>query len=103
MSGTFGYELNPRNLTEQEKEEIRQQIKDFHKDYWVIQKGTYYRLTDERKESWYTAWEIVSEDQTQAIVNLVVTDIHANPEFPYVKVRGLKKQSLYRLEDWTVF
>ena len=99
MSGTFGYELNPRNLTEQEKEEIRQQIKDFHKDYWVIQKGTYYRLTDERKESWYTAWEIVSEDQTQAIVNLVVTDIHANPEFPYVKVRGLKKQSLYRLEE----
>lgn len=99
MSGTFGYELNPQNLMEQEKEEIRQQIRDFHKDYWVIQKGTYYRLTDERQETWYTAWEIVSEDQTKAIVNLVVTDVHANPEFPYVKLRGLKKQSLYRLEE----
>lgn len=99
MSGTFGYELNLHLLSKEEKEEIRQQIQRFHKDYWLIQKGIYHRLTDEFQERWYTAWEIVSEEKDKALVNLVVTDVQANPEFPYVKLKGLKKEGIYRLEE----
>ena len=50
MSGTFGYELDLNKLSEDEKEEIKEQIEEFHKYYWLIQKGTYYRLTDETQE-----------------------------------------------------
>ena len=31
MAGTFGYELDPKKLSEQEKEEVRQQIQDYKK------------------------------------------------------------------------
>lgn len=98
MSGTFGYELDLNRLSPEEKEEIRAQIKDFHKYYWLIQKGTYYRLTDEKQEMYYNAWEFVSEKQDEVLLNIVITDVQANPEFPYVKLCGLKSDSIYRLE-----
>ena len=98
MSGTFGYELDLGKLSQTEKEEVKQQIKDFHKYYWLIQKGTYYRLTDESQEAYYSAWEYVSEAKDEVLLNLVVTDVHANPEFPFVKLCGLKPDAWYMLE-----
>ena len=102
MSGTFGYELDLGKLSEVEKEEIRQQIKDFHKYYWLIQKGTYYRLTDETQEQYYHAWEFVSEAKDEVLLNIVLTDVHANPEFPYVKLCGLKPDAWYVQEGTEV-
>lgn len=98
MSGTFGYELDLNTLSDEEKEEIKEQIQTFNKYYWLIQKGTYYRLTNEEDEKYFTSWEFVSKDQKEALVNMVVTDVHANPEFPFVKLKGLKEDAWYRLE-----
>lgn len=98
MSGTFGYELDLSKLTEGEKEEIKEQIQLFHKYYWLIQKGTYYRLSNEEDEKYFTSWEFVSKDQREVLVNIVITDVRANPEFPYVKLKGLKKEAWYILE-----
>ena len=44
MSGTFGYELNPEKLSEQEKEEIRAQIARRAEVAELIHSGKYYRL-----------------------------------------------------------
>jgi len=99
MSGTFGYELDPSKLSAEEKETIQKQIKDFDKYYWLIQKGDYYRLTDEKTEQKYTVWSFVSEDKSEALLNIVVTDVQANTYFPYVKVRGLDPNSLYRNDE----
>lgn len=98
MSGTFGYELDLSATTENEKEEIRQQIKDFHKYYWLIQKGEYFRLTDEQTQDYFTSWEFAAEDKSQALVNIVITNVHANPEFPFVRLKGLDEASTYILE-----
>ena len=98
MSGTFGYELDLNKLSLEEKDVIKKQIKDFHKYYWLIQKGDYYRLTEGREEEYYVAWQFVSPDQSEALLNLVVTDVHANPEFPYVRLQGLDPRSVYELE-----
>ena len=98
MSGTFGYELDPGKLDEKEKQEIRKQISDFHKYYWLIQKGTYYRLGDRKFEKRYSCWEYVSEDQTEILLNLVDTKVEANSEFPFVKLKGLNENLIYRLE-----
>ena len=98
MSGTFGYELDPTKLDEKEKQEIRKQISDFHKYYWLIQNGTYYRLGDRQFEKRYSCWEYVSEDQTEILLNLVDTEVEANSEFPFVKLKGLNENLNYRLE-----
>lgn len=95
MSGTFGYELDLEKLSDDEKEEIKAQIEDFKKYYWLIQEGIYYRLSDEQMEKYYTSWEFVSENQQEVLVNLVVSHVQANGLFPFVKLRGLDPQGLY--------
>ena len=52
MAGTFGYELNPALLSDEEKEEIREQIKTFKKYEMLINEGTYWRLTSPLRMRW---------------------------------------------------
>ena len=46
MSGTFGYELDLGKLSDEECQQVRQQIETFKKLYDVVQNGRYYRLSD---------------------------------------------------------
>ena len=99
MAGTFGYELDPRLLSSQEKAMIRDQIKTFNKYYDLIQKGRYLRLSDEQDEQYYTSWGFVSEDRSEALVSLVVTDVRANPEVMYVRLRRLDPDAMYEVDN----
>ena len=97
-AGTFGYELDPALLSEEEKQEIREQIREFHKYYWLIQDGEYYRLGSESFNKRYNCWEFVSKDRSEALVNLVAVNIEANALFPYVNLKGLEEDAVYQLE-----
>ena len=99
MAGTFGYELDPRLLSEQEKAMIRDQIKTFNRYYDLIQKGRYLRLSDEQDEQYYTSWGFVSGDRSEVLVSLVVTDVRANPEVMYVRLRGLDPDAMYEVDN----
>lgn len=98
MSGTFGYELDITKMSEEDKEIVKEQIAAFKKYYDVIQNGDYYRLTDDGRKSAFVAWQFVSEDQKESLVNVVVLKTKANPMFHTVYVRGLKPDSLYEVE-----
>lgn len=98
MSGTFGYELDLTKLDEAEKNKMREQIKDYHKYYWLINRGDYYRLTNPQKDDYYTAWEFVSEDKTEALLNVVVTHMEANPRIPCIRLHGLEEQGVYQID-----
>ena len=95
MAGTFGYELNLNELSEEEKEEIRQQIAEYKKYAELIQRGLYYRLTNPQTDN-QGAWEFVSEDQREALVQVVGIKKHANMTVDYIKVKGLKENTMYR-------
>ncbi len=98
MAGTFGYELDLELLTEAEKEEIRQQIKDY-KMYWeLINQGTYYRLHDPETDREAAAWCFVSKDQTEMLLNVVSLDAHGNAPLTYIRCRGLLPDGVYRCE-----
>ncbi|MCR5102423.1 MAG: alpha-galactosidase [Butyrivibrio sp.] len=99
MSGTFGYELDPRKLSIEEKEIIKKQITDFNKYYKLIQKGRYYRLTNEFEEKNYVCWQFVSEDKSECLVNIVLTNVHANAEIITVKLKGLNKNGCYIIDN----
>lgn len=66
MSGSFGYELDPAALTEDEKTEISMQIKRFKKYRGLIHDGKYYRLTNPLDDN-FALWEFVSEDKTEIL------------------------------------
>lgn len=95
MAGTFGYELNLNELDEDEKSEIRRQIGEYKKYAALIQGGLYYRLTNPQTAG-TGAWEFVSEDGREALVQAVVIKQHANMIVDYVRVRGLKENTMYR-------
>jgi len=64
-----------------------------------IQKGKYLRLSDETDEEYYTSWGFVSEDKSEALLNLVVTDVRANPEVMYVRLHGLDPEAEYEVDN----
>ena len=99
MAGTFGYELDPRTLSADEKAMIRRQIDFFNRYYDLIQRGMYLRLSDELDEEYYTSWGFVSEDKSEALLNLVVTDVRANPEVIYVLMRNLDPEAMYEVDN----
>ncbi len=98
MSGTFGYELDPRIISEDEKTMMKKQIDTFNRYYELIQKGKYLRLTDDNDEEYYTAWGFVSEDRAEALLNIVVTDVRANPEIPIVRMKELDPDVVYEID-----
>ena len=98
MSGTFGYELDITEMSEEDKNIVREQVEEFKKYYDLIQQGDYYRLSDDGTKSNYVAWQFVSEDQKESLVNVVVLRTKANPPFQFVYLRGLKPEALYHVE-----
>ena len=97
MHGTFGYELDPAKLTEEEKQQVRDQIRYFIEHYDVIQNGRYYRLTEIRKKD-YEAWEMVSQAKDEALLSVVVPDIQPNTRLIHIKLKGLDPDAQYTME-----
>ncbi|MEH7010869.1 alpha-galactosidase [Neobacillus niacini] len=65
--GTFGYELNPLMLTEEEREEIKGQVAFYKQHRSLIRNGHFYRLLSPFEGN-ETAWMIVSPNQSEALV-----------------------------------
>lgn len=95
MSGTFGYELDFNQLTDEEKEEVRQQIRRFQTYYDLIQNGDYYRLTAPEENGYFVAWQFAAQDRSEALVNLVVTHSKANPNTIHFRLKGLDPDARY--------
>ena len=98
MSGTFGYELDPKKLSEAEKEEIRCQVEEYHRFAELINHGLYYRLSNPCEDA-IAAWEMFAEDASEALIFVVCLEIHGNMTVNYVRLRGLKKDCFYRDEE----
>ena len=96
MSGTFGYELDPADLSRDEKEEIKEQIRVFREHCDLIHNGLYYRLT-KAGEGPYEAWEFAAADRSEALLNLVVTDPQPNQTLINIKLKGLDPDGIYEL------
>ncbi len=95
MSGTFGYELDVNKMSGEEKEIVRAQIREFKKYYDLIQSGDYYRLTNPDTETAWHGWEFAAEDGSEALLCIVALQIHPNGPGRWMRLKGLKKDSLY--------
>ena len=81
MSGAFGYEMDLSRCTQEEREGIRRQVETYKARYELLHGGDYYRLSSPFQENSYTAWEQVSPDRREALVNVVLGCTHAAPPF----------------------
>lgn len=95
MAGTFGYELDPAKMTEEERQEVKEQILEYKKYAPLVQNGLYYRLTDPFRDE-VGAWEFVSEDLREVLFNAVMLEIHGNMTVNYVRMKGLQAGTCYQ-------
>lgn len=98
MCGTFGYELDPRKLTDEEKETVRCQIRDYRKYNQLIRHGDLYRLIAPTDDFFRCAWQFVSQDKNETLVTSVIMR-RPETEFFILRVRGLDPEKLYTDTD----
>ena len=98
LLGTFGYELDITKLSAEEKELVKKQTADYHKYNELIREGDYYRLASIAENGRYDSWMIVEKTKKKALVFYVQGMAAANGKSRFVKLKGLKAQSRYRID-----
>lgn len=96
--GTFGYELDPRKLSDGEKAVIKEQIKYYHESYDLYRNGELFRLVSPFDNPYRAAWEIVSEDKTKAVVTIVMMRQECHAHY-ILKLKGLDKNAHYKIRE----
>ena len=97
MAGTFGYEMDIRNMDPEEKAQIPGQVAQFRKIHPVNREGDYYRIASFRENHTYDCWMVVKKDRSLAYMTYV--QVLAQPNRPGVRVRmqGLDPDAMYEV------
>ena len=93
--GTFGYELDLNCLTEEEIQEVKEQIAFMKKYRSILQFGMFYRLKSPFEGN-EMAWMAVSSDRKTAIVGWYRVLNVVNDRFTRLRLAGLDPDLCYR-------
>lgn len=95
LTGSFGYELDPTALSEEERAKVSETAA-FYKEYGqVLLEGRYHRLRNPFEEN-CSAWCTVSQDKSVCIVGYVLTKVRMYKNNERIKLRGLDPDATYR-------
>lgn len=97
MAGSFGYELDLNLLSDGEKQEVAEQIRQFKTYGPLIHNGKYYRLTNPMAED-AALWEFAAQDGSEVLVQGMLFHAEANVLRCTVQLRGLDAEKRYRLD-----
>ncbi|CAN8076271.1 unnamed protein product [Agarophyton chilense] len=98
MSGTFGYELDPRSFSAEEVSEVRGYIDLQKRIAPLVYEGDMYRLWSPFKSD-SAAWMFVSRDQRRAVVMAINVRRIVGRLLPRLKLRGLLADAQYQVEE----
>ncbi len=96
MSGNFGYELDLTAFTEEEKDEVRIQIKQYKDLRTFIQSGDMYRLQSPFEGN-TTAWQFISEDGKDIFAAYFRILCEVNGGISRMKFTALEADAVYEL------
>lgn len=99
--GATGYELDLSKLSDEEKAETKEQVRDYRKISELVLKGDLYRLSNPFKENYFCEM-LVSKDKTKAYV--AGERFHGDPCDcnRFVRLYGLDENKIYRIEELNV-
>ena len=98
MAGTFGYELDPKCMSDEDKSKVKGQVENYHRFYNVIHFGDLYRIIAPTDDEYKCAWENVSKDKSEALLTVVIKNKPPH-DFLIVRMKGLDPDKLYRDDD----
>ncbi len=99
--GVFGYELDPRRLSGEERAAIRDQVAFYRDHREVLQFGRFHRLRSPFEgDRNGAAWMSVAPDRSRAVVGWYRILNRADPGPERLRLRGLDPARRYRVTAW---
>ena len=99
MSGRLGMEIQPKNMTDEEKTLCRQAIKEYKEIRPVVQFGDIYRLVSPFDKRGIASLMYVSEQKDRAVFYWWKTEQFQNEHLPRVKMAGLDPTRTYKVRE----
>ncbi|MBR2283707.1 MAG: alpha-galactosidase [Ruminococcus sp.] len=99
LAGTFGYELDPTRLSDEERAAIPEQIEDFRRFNHLVRNGDYYRIGNIFSDNTWDCYEFAAADRSEAIA--VYFQVLARPNYASrrVRLKGLDQAAYYYEES----
>lgn len=94
MCGSFGFELNPVDLSEEESTAIPSILDDAARVNPIVISGSFYRLAIPDDSNW-PAVQFVSADESQAVVFAFQQRAVVKPAAPPLRMQGLDPSARY--------
>ncbi|MBQ6688681.1 MAG: alpha-galactosidase [Bacteroidales bacterium] len=99
MSGRLGMEIQPRNMTEDERELCRRAISEYKEIRPVVQFGDIYRLVSPYDGHNMASMMYVSEEKSEAVFYWWKLETFYDDHLPRVKMAGLDPERHYRIRE----
>ncbi len=99
MSGRLGMEIQPKNMTDEEKAQTRKAIADYKSVRPVVQHGDLYRLLSPYDGKGAASLMYVAPDKNEAVYYWWKTEQFVNQQLPRVTMAGLDPDKLYTVTE----
>ena len=96
MAGSFGYELDLNQLSEEEKTVVAKQVTHYKEYQSLIYNGDYYRLANPFEDG-MSAWSWISEDKKSILVQGVLFRAKPNVLRKTLRLMGLEAKKNYKI------
>ena len=95
LTGSFGYELDPTAISEEERQAIRESAALFKELGGVLAEGDYHRLISPYDKD-CAAWSVVSSDKRVCVAGFVLTHVRMYGPNQRLPLRGLEPDANYK-------
>ena len=99
MSGRLGMEIQPKNMTDEEKTLCRKAIADYKTIRPIVQLGNIYRLQSPYDKKGVASLMYVDDAKDKAAFYWWKTETFVNQHLPRVKMAGLDASKYYRIHE----
>jgi alpha-galactosidase len=102
MSGRLGMEIQPKNMTDEEKDLCRKAISQYKEIRPVVQQGDLYRLVSPYDKLGVASLMYVKQDKSQAVFYWWKTETFVNQQIQKVLMDGLNPDKQYTIKELNV-
>ena len=99
MSGRLGMEIQPKNMTDEEKALCKQAIADYKQIRPIVQFGDIYRLVSPYDHLGVASLMYTTPKKDKAVFYWWKTEHFVNEHLPRVKMAGLNPDKQYRIKE----
>ncbi|MBR6980420.1 MAG: alpha-galactosidase [Prevotella sp.] len=99
MSGRLGMEIQPKNMTDEEKALCRKAISEYKQIRPIVQFGDLYRLVSPYDRKGVASLMYVDEQKEKSVFFWWKTESFQNEHLPRVKMAGLDPDKIYKVHE----